>query len=55
MISKGQGVTVCIVDAASRSLQKEPKKLTNMSVITAKIQCKCRYSGFLAPGEGDLV
>ena len=31
------------------------KKDRQLSVVTAKIQCKGRYSGLLAPGEGDLA
>ena len=49
MISKGHGVTFGIMDAASRLVQGEQKKLTDISVITAKIQCIKKNEGILAP------
>ena len=49
MISKGHGVTFGIIDAASRLVQGEQKKLTDISVIIAKIQCIKKNEGILAP------
>ena len=44
------------MDAVSRLVEgKRKKKDRQVSVVTAKIQCKGRYSGLLAPGEGDLA
>ena len=35
--------------------RKKKRKDRQISVITAKIQSKVRYSGLSAPGEGDLA
>ena len=44
------------MDAVSRLVEeKRKKKDRQVSVITAKVQCKGRYFGLLALGEGDLA